>query len=149
MSATETSREPSIRESDIESKVCQLCASCCRIRLKITNTDSRYRKFLRAVGFRVLPEPKLNELDCCDSSHDIDIDMGYCKHLQAHVEGNLTRYECSIYETDMFPDLCRHFNCVAWAKAHNNYNTNNSLLMTAEKALMAAKRAGDVPGGHS
>lgn len=115
MSSTETSLEPSISESDIQSKVCQLCAACCRIRLKISNTDSRYRKFLRTVGFRVLPEPRLNETDCCEKVHDIDIDMGYCKHLEAHVEDNVTRYECGVHDTDMLPELCRHFNCVSWA----------------------------------
>lgn len=46
--------ELNICANDIQSSLCQRCASCCRIKITVTNTDSRYRKFLRAVGFSVL-----------------------------------------------------------------------------------------------
>lgn len=44
-----------ITQRDISSELCQRCAACCRVALTLRNTDSRYRMFLRTLGFTVLP----------------------------------------------------------------------------------------------
>ena len=114
-----------IHERDVGSKLCQSCAACCRILLKIPGTDSRYRTFLRTVGFQVVPAPAPGQADCCDKVHDVELDMGFCKHLDVKADQT---FACRLHGTSAFPQLCEQFNCVSWAKANNNYSDGNPLL---------------------
>src|SRR6185503_11478028 len=124
---------------DITSPVCQRCAACCRIRLPIARATSRYRMFLRQTGFAVSPPANEDGSDCCEKPHDIEIDMGYCKHLTQFVSGGEIRYECSVYNSSALPQLCRDYNCVSWAKANDGYNRKNNYLVSAENAQMKVK----------
>src|SRR5690349_14836497 len=106
-----------IREHDIRSEVCQSCAACCRIRITVSNTDSRYRLFLRAIAMKVSPPMRENGQDCCGKVHSVSIDMGPCPHLiEDKVDGRST-FSCELYGTSSFPALCADYNCVSWAKA--------------------------------
>lgn len=126
----------SIHESQITSPVCRSCAGCCQVRLKLTGTDSRYRVFLRTLGFTVLPAREGDQEDCCDKVHDVDLDMGPCRHLeQTSQAGGETAYRCKLHGTDRYPKLCSEYNCVSWAKAFNTYNAGNSMLLRAQTAL--------------
>lgn len=131
-----------IHERDIESGVCQRCAECCRIQLSIKGTDSRYRQFLRTVGFVVIPSPSGGEADCCDKEHDITLDMGYCTHLKQTNDGVGRKFYCKLYGTSEFPKLCSEYNCVAWAKARNSYGESSTVLRAAQVALDAYRAAG-------
>ncbi len=124
-----------IREHDVCSTLCQRCGACCRIMVTITDADSRFRKFLRTTGAVVLPEAQSGKDDCCDGVHDIQLDLGWCQHLEI-LEGEGARsFRCRIYNTPQFPELCAQFNCVSWAKVYDCYNNNNELLVTAQKTL--------------
>jgi hypothetical protein len=124
-----------IHERDICGSVCQRCGACCRVYASIPNADSRYRKFLRATGVTVLPSAADGELDCCDTDHDIMIDLGWCRHLEIIGHADARTFRCKIYNTDEFPDLCGHYNCVAWAKYTDAYNKENDVLVHAQRAL--------------
>jgi hypothetical protein len=132
-----------IHERDISPKLCQSCAACCRIKLPVSNTDSRYRMFLRTTGFNVLPPPTTVGGDCCDGDHDIKIDMGYCPHLRLDVDADVKRYSCTIHGTEKLPKLCKEYNCVSWAKTKNSYNERNEILVTANAALKRVNAAGE------
>lgn len=132
-------RELTIHESDISSVVCQGCAECCRIKIKIPQTDSRYRQFLRATGFALKPPAKSGEQDCCAESHDVEIDFGYCKHLTVpRAPGE--RFVCQLHESPELPQLCRDYNCVSWAKANNAYGPGNEILVAAQMAMHATTK---------
>jgi hypothetical protein len=123
-----------IHERDIGSELCRLCAACCRVTFKLRNTTPRYRRFLRQIGYTLLPGAEPGKEDCCEKKHDATVDMGYCKHLEiGHPEGGDV-YRCLIYESGRLPDLCVQFNCVSWAKANENYAQSNSLLVRAQSA---------------
>jgi hypothetical protein len=124
-----------IHERDIDSKLCRSCAACCRITFKLRDTNSRYRVFLRQIGYKVLPVPGSGQADCCDKKHDVTVDMGYCKHLHVEDKSWGTVFRCRIYGTSDLPELCAQFNCVSWAKANDNYSEGNSLLVSAQQAL--------------
>jgi hypothetical protein len=72
--------------------------------------------------------------DCCDVTHDVSIDMGYCRHLKISEENGQRAFECRVYGSADFPDLCAQYNCVAWAKAFNSYNDSNVTLLAAQRA---------------
>jgi hypothetical protein len=127
--------ELNILHSDITSGLCQRCAACCRIQITVSNTDSRYRRFLRKIGYTILPPPQPGEDDCCGDRHDIKLDMGHCRHLEHRTEQGETTYRCRLYGTSDFPELCAEFDCVSWARFGNSYNESNSTLMTAQRAL--------------
>jgi hypothetical protein len=124
-----------ITHSNITSDVCQRCAACCKISFKISNTSSRYRKFLRQIGFNVRPPMVDGTKDCCEDQHDITVDMGYCKHLEIYTEDSGTHYQCSLYGTDDLPELCTDFDCVSWAKFSGTYSGDNKTLVEAQDAL--------------
>lgn len=127
--------EINVAHSDIGSELCQSCAGCCRILLNLAGTSSRYRKFLRTIGFKVLPEAADGQDDCCAENHDIRVDMGHCKHLDLTTADGQIKYSCSLYGTDRFPELCADFDCVSWAKHGGNYHDGNPLLQIAQRAL--------------
>jgi hypothetical protein len=71
-----------INERDIESKLCQTCAACCRITFKLRDTKLRYWWFLGQIGYNLVPAPAPGQGDCCDKKHNATVVMGYCKYLQ-------------------------------------------------------------------
>lgn len=124
-----------IHERDIEPGLCRTCAACCRITFKLRDTNTRYRKFLRQIGYALLPPPSDGQQDCCAGKHNATVDMGYCRHIEIERHPDGDRYRCRIYGTSELPELCAEFNCVSWAKANDSYSEKNSLLMTAQSAL--------------
>lgn len=124
----------SIHERDITPELCQRCARCCRIEIKIPNTDSRYRRFLRQVGFTVVPTVAPESTgDCCDAVHEITLDIGPCRHLVTEQDERGDRYACSLYGRPERPQLCEEYNCVSWAKATNTYEVANDTIRHAQK----------------
>jgi len=85
--------------------------------------------------FVLLPAAVQGQADCCDKKHDATVDMGFCKFIEVEHRDDGELYRCRIYGTSDLPDLCGQFNCVSWAKANDNYTENNSLLLSAQKAL--------------
>jgi hypothetical protein len=124
-----------IHERDIETSLCQACGACCRITFKLRDTDSRYRRFLRQIGYDLRPPCEPGQADCCNKKHDVSIDMGYCRYLDREQNQGQEVFRCRIYETGDLPDLCAHFNCVSWAKANDKYTESNALLARAQQAL--------------
>ena len=124
-----------IHERDIEPDLCRLCAACCRITFRLQNTHTRYRKFLRRIGFNLLPPPAEGKEDCCPGKHTAVLDMGYCRNLEIETREDGPHYRCRIYVSEDLPELCREFNCVSWAKATDHYTEKNKLLWTAQNAL--------------
>jgi hypothetical protein len=124
-----------ISHQDITSELCQTCAACCRVSLRIAGTNSRYRMFLRKLGYTVLPPPGEDKADCCEKEHEITLDMGYCKHLVTTEENGDAVYRCKIYGTSEFPDLCADFDCVSWAKHADRYVESNKTLRSGQAAL--------------
>lgn len=129
-----------IHEGDVGPEFCQACGACCRITFKLRDTNTRYRRFLRQIGYTLLPLPQTGQLDCCNKKHDVSVDMGYCKHLDVEHSGDGELYRCKIYSTENLPDLCSQFNCVSWAKANDTYSLGNSLLPKAQQALNRLRR---------
>jgi len=129
----------SIHERDITSAVCQRCAKCCEIDIRVPNTDSRYRAFLRGVGLRISPTPSSGQIDCCDQVHEITLHLGPCEHLRSRRESGTTIYACALHGDARRPILCDHYNCVSWAKAHNRYSSDNPMLVAAQEALRSAR----------
>jgi hypothetical protein len=124
-----------IHERDIGSTLCQVCAACCRVTFKLRDTNSRYRRFLRQIGYNLLPAPASGQRDCCEKKHDATVDMGYCKHIEIERSPDGDVHRCRIYGTNDLPELCSQFNCVSWAKANDTYSDGNSLLVSAQQAL--------------
>lgn len=133
---------PTIGVCDIENDVCKRCGKCCWIRIELQSTDSRFRKFLRGVGVRILPETEEGEEDCCEEVHPVRIDLGRCIHLHERKADTEIVFECDIYESR--PQLCRDFNCVAWALVNDTYSVENDLLMAAERARKQSEMYGQV-----
>lgn len=128
-----------IHERDIGPALCQRCGECCRVRLRLANTDSRYRRFLRKIGYEVLPASAVGRDDCCDARHDARVDMGYCQHLEITGSEDARGFCCRVHGTDDLPDLCAQYNCVSWAKARGEYDERNGMLCVAQRALDALR----------
>ena len=131
-----------IHERDIDSRLCQTCGACCRVTFKLRHTTTRYRRFLRQIGYTLIPPAKAGKQDCCDKKHDTTVDMDFCTHLEIREFADGKTYRCRIYGTGRYPQLCEQYNCVSWAKANEAYNTKNPLLMTAQKALNSLNKTG-------
>lgn len=134
---------PSVHERDIVSAVCQRCARCCELDIKLTPSDSRYRRFLRGVGLSLVP-PQPNSDDCCDQVHDVTLHLGPCRHLQKPPVNGETLFFCELFGDNRRPQLCRDFNCVSWAKARNEYHADNAALVAAREAWARTAPAVDV-----
>ncbi len=128
-----------IHERDISPAVCQRCARCCQIEIKLPNTDSRYRKFLRGVGMNLSPPVADGQDDCCDDPHEATLRLGPCMHLRSEETPGGPRYACALYGDSRRPELCEHFNCVSWAKVANLYNPRNELMACAQRAFEQAR----------
>ncbi len=63
-----------IHERDIGSELCQRCAACCRITFNLQDTTPRYRRFLRQIGYTLIPPPAQGQADCCNKKHDVKAD---------------------------------------------------------------------------
>ena len=131
-----------IHERDIESRLCQTCGACCRVTFKLRDTSTRYRRFLRQIGYTLLPPAQVGKSDCCDKKHDAAVDMDFCGHLEIREFAEGKTYRCRIYGTAGYPELCEQFNCVSWAKANETYTIRNSLLQRAQQALHRLRSSG-------
>jgi hypothetical protein len=132
-----------IHERDIDSQLCQTCGACCRITFKLRETTPRYRRFLREIGYTLLPPPAEGKPDCCDKRHDATVDMDFCSHLEISELAEGKHYRCRIHATPRYPELCEQFNCVSWAKANETYSARNSLLASAQQALNRLRNKGE------
>lgn len=124
-----------IHERDIGTELCQVCGACCQITFKLRGTNTRYRRFLRQIGYILLSVPTPGQPDCCDKKHDVTVNMGYCKHLEIEHCADGEVYRCKIYNTGELPDLFSQFNCVSWAKTNDTYSPGNSLLTKAQQTF--------------
>ena len=132
-----------IHERDVGEALCRACAACCRVTFRLEGTNSRYRRFLRQIGWRVLPPAREGRADCCEAKHEATVDAGPCRNLVSEDHAGAPRHRCRIHGTAEYPDLCADFNCVSWAKAHDNYSEKNHLLVAAQRALDGLRGAGD------
>jgi len=130
----ETEKEPvklTLRVSDIKPELCVHCAACCTVELHLNNVNSRMRQFYRSVGLTVKPDVGIDKKDCCEETHDCTVVLGPCIHLKEGMVGGVAGYICDVY--DQRSQLCQEYNCVAWALAHNTYNSHNELLLKVQK----------------
>ena len=131
-----------IHERDIDSQLCQACGACCRVTFKLRDTTSRYRRFLRQIGYNLIPPPEPGKPDCCDKKHDATVDMDFCDYLEIKESPDGAAYRCRIHGANGYPELCEHYNCVSWAKAHETYSLRNSLLVKAQQTLDRLRESG-------
>lgn len=132
-----------LHERDITEAVCRRCAACCRVKVTVNATNSRFRAFLRTVGVSFTPEAPVGATDCCAEVHDIEVDLGECTHLETTILQGKPFYTCRLHGTDRLPQLCSEYNCVSWAKAHNVYQSGSSMMKRAEAA---AKVVAEIDG---
>lgn len=95
---------------DITSEVCMQCGECCKIYLPVKG-DKRYFEFLEKTGVNF---EKISE-------NLGRVYLGYCIHLKIS-DGS---YMCNIYNER--PQLCRDFNCLAWARYTNTCQKSDLL----------------------
>ncbi len=133
-----------IHERDISPDLCRICGSCCRVTFRLRDTTPRYRRFLRQIGYALLPPPTAGNPDCCEKKHDATVDLGFCRNLEVTESPDGPVHRCRVYGGPDFPELCEQFNCVSWAKANETYSTRNGLLVNAQRALnrLRARKAG-------
>ena len=131
-----------LHERDVTPTLCQACGGCCRITLRLRETTPRYRRFLRRVGYDVLPGPAPGRDDCCPDRHPATIDAGWCRFLEIGSAADHPDYRCTIHDAPDYPELCAQFNCVSWAKANEKYNERNALLVRAQQAWDRLRAAG-------
>jgi len=103
---------------DINSELCIKCGECCRIIIPIyppyTRIDDRYLEFCRGVGLNIFVEKH--------NKNRLTIDLGYCEKLEI-LDGF---YKCKIY--DRRPQLCKDYNCLAWANVSNIKEESRNLI---------------------
>lgn len=102
---------------DISSEVCLRCGECCKLYIPIKGNE-RYINFLKAIGVPII----------MDATNQGRVFLGYCPKLK--IENG--QYLCTIYKNR--PDLCRDFNCVAWAKYTDTYE-RSELIKRAQCVL--------------
>ncbi len=124
-----------INHADIGPRLCQRCGACCRVHLNLNNTDSRYRVYLRTLGYELDPPAQPGQADCCEKRHNVRLDMGWCKHLEIGAQDGRPLYRCRIYQGAQYPRLCADFDCVSWARQADTYNERNRTLAAAQRTL--------------
>lgn len=87
--------------SDITEHLCQHCAHCCLNTFIPVAIDERTFEYLREIGI---------DIEWDGESDTGIINGGACQHLIRKGD----TYKCGIYGTR--PQLCKDYNCVAWAK---------------------------------
>ena len=98
---------------DINSDLCVRCGYCCKVQIPVNiQSDLRVFEFYKAAGLNV---------SLVEGSNIVKLDMGYCEQLD--VSDGL--YRCKIYDTR--PQLCKDFNCLAWATCHNMQGKSDAL----------------------
>ena len=127
----------SIHEADITPELCRRCAKCCEIDIAIPSVDPRRRMYFRGVGLNISPPPKDGKDDCCDQTHDVTLHLGPCTHLKAECKGPDRLYTCALFDDARRPRLCEDYNCVSWAKVHDQFNLSDHRLAAAQAALEA------------
>lgn len=89
---------------DVNSELCIRCGACCKISIPLS-LDDRTHEFYQVVGLDVT----INEHPEIGPA----LEVGYCQHME--IKDGF--YKCQIY--DSRPQLCRDFNCLAWAICAN------------------------------
>jgi len=102
---------------DINSDLCTICGECCKISFTVQG-DKRYFAFLERVGYEVIK-------DEIDENIGL-VEIGYCKHME-QVEN---KFICKIY--DDRPELCKDYNCLAWASYSNRKDKSKYLARALE-----------------
>ena len=108
-----------LQEKAIPGELCQTCGLCCEMTISVGDSEAvRQIEFMKAVV----------------EKHSAIKDLGdgvvsiRCSHLRETKSG-WKRMECSIY--DRRPQLCKDFNCVAWAKVSNNQELYHQVVAKA------------------
>ncbi|GFN34391.1 YkgJ family cysteine cluster protein [Tepidimicrobium xylanilyticum] len=112
--------------ADIKSDLCVHCGACCKIFIPV-KCDERYLNFIKSIGIPYIQ----------DSPNTIRIVWGNCPKLEIIENNDEKKYLCTIYEER--PQLCRDFNCIAWAKVSNTYEKSD-LVRHAEKTFYKISR---------
>jgi len=120
--------------TDITEELCQHCAHCCLNTLIPVAIDDRTYEYFKEVGLDIEQDPHNPEVGI--------VNGGICQHL---VQNDNT-YKCGIYSTR--PQLCKDYNCVAWAKVagtqseivQHALNVHNYLCGIKKGDLQDAKR---------
>lgn len=106
---------------DINSELCMLCGLCCRIHVPVA-TDERTFEFYEVAGL-----PIANNEEYPQFGPPKILDMGYCRHMEI-VDERI--YKCTIY--DDRPQMCRDFNCLAWASCVNTIDVSPGVARARE-----------------
>lgn len=101
--------------SDITSELCVKCGECCKIYIPFKGNE-RYIDFLKTIGIPII----------MDSVNQGRVFWGYCPKIKIDNE----IYQCTIYNNR--PNLCRDFNCIAWAKYTDSFE-KSELVARAQK----------------
>jgi len=88
--------------ADVTEALCQHCAYCCKNTLIPVTLDERTYEYFLEIGIDIERDPISPESGI--------INAGACRHLIDDEDC----YKCGIY--DSRPQLCKDYNCVAWAK---------------------------------
>jgi Fe-S-cluster containining protein len=90
--------------SDVTETLCLNCAKCCEQTVQIP-LDDRFYDYLVFRGESITRDPNDPKIGI--------LNLGKCKYLVE--ESGL--FKCGVYKDR--PQMCKDFNCVAWAKCQN------------------------------
>ena len=100
-----------LNEEDITSELCAKCGMCCNWPLDISDKQERAIDFFEAV---------------MEGREGIEkVGHGVYKMWCVHLKDN----RCTIYEDR--PQMCRDYNCAAWAKTGRDINHYNKVVKIA------------------
>lgn len=105
--------------ADITEEVCIRCGDCCKIYAPVSGNE-RYLNFIKEIGLPFVQ----------DDAKTIRISLGYCPKLEKKEQDGEILFLCSIYGSR--PQLCKDFNCVAWAKVSNTYDKSEFIKKASE-----------------
>jgi hypothetical protein len=108
-----------LEPEDITPEVCQRCAMCCRMQLEARG-DHRQLPLMEIVFRERLVVARREPCACgCGGETFEGHVVETCPRLEEQDDGRLL---CSDYENR--PQLCRDYNCVAWAKVNGHGHTD-------------------------
>lgn len=105
--------------ADITEELCIHCGECCKLYIPVTGNE-RYINFIKGIGISYVQ----------DDAKTLRIFLGYCPNLNLHETEGINQYFCSIYPNR--PELCKDFNCIAWAKVSNSYDKSEFVKRASE-----------------